>query len=119
LVGHHELVLNSIRDAILVISKTGKIISSNAAAIELAELKAGKLPGRSLGELILEHKTSGIVKWAAHFLSEPVKKGETTERIAAFLKKPNGTVVPVRVSCFPTRDHESLTGAVVTIYSGL
>jgi PAS domain S-box-containing protein len=119
LVGHHELLLNAIRDAIFVVSRTGKIISSNAAAADLAEREINQLTGHSITNFVLEYKTSGLVTWKAHFLADPVKTGVTKERISAYLKKPNGTVIPIRVSCFPTRDTDYATGAVITIYSGV
>jgi PAS domain S-box-containing protein len=119
LVGHHDLIFNAIRDGILVVSRTGKIMSTNTATADLSEREPGKLTGRSIAELILENKTSGVVPWKSHFLYGPIKDGVVAEKISGYLKKPNGTVIPVRISCFPTRDQETLTGAVITIYSGL
>jgi len=77
------------------------------------------LPGLSISEFVTEEKTQGTGNWKGHFLREPILKGETRERVSAFLKKPDGTSLPVRVSVYPTRDSDSLCGAVVTIYSGL
>jgi PAS domain S-box-containing protein len=119
LVGHHDLIFNAIRDGILVISRSGKIMSNNVAATELSERESGQLTGRSIAEFVIQNKTSGVVTWKSHFLYEGVKNGVLSEKISAYLKKPNGTVIPVRVSCFPTRDQETLTGAVITIYSGV
>jgi PAS domain S-box-containing protein len=119
LVGQHELVLNAVRDSVLVVSRNGKIISSNAAAIDLTQREAEKLPGSSITDFVVEEKTQGTGNWKRHFLREPILKGERRERVSAYLKKPDGTALPVRVSCYPTRDSDSLSGAVVTIYSGL
>jgi PAS domain S-box-containing protein len=114
LVGHHELILNSIREAILVISRTGKIISANPAAADLASRETRQLSGRSITDLITQTPGQNG-PWENHFLATAVKAGKTIPHQNAFLKKPDGFTISVRVSCYPAHDHENLTGAVITI----
>jgi PAS domain S-box-containing protein len=115
LVGHHELIWNSIREAILVISRNGKVISANAAAADLALREARQLPGKSISELLTREKDAHANGWDTHFLAQSVKEGRPMPPTTAFLKKPDGGVLPVKVTCHPTRDQENLTGAVITI----
>lgn len=115
LVGHHELIWNSIREAIFVISRTGKVISANAAAADLSLREPRQLPGKSISELIVRDKDAHANGWEGHFLAQPVKEGRALPPTAAYLKKPDGTIAPIKVTCHPTRDQENLTGAVITI----
>ena len=114
LVRHHELILNSIREAIFVISRNGHIISSNAAAAELAGAESSRLVGKSIYTLIGKDHSSD-----KHFLTEPIKNGQHLPPVDAFIQNANGQPVPVRVACYPTRDQENLTGAVITLTESL
>jgi PAS domain-containing protein len=96
-VQHHELILNSIRESIFVVSRNGHIISSNAAAEELVGPSAGK--------------TIQAVFENADSLAAAVKEGRTLEGESIQLR----SGVKVRVACYPAHDRENLTGAVVTV----
>lgn len=105
-VRHHELILNSIREGIVVISRTGHIISANAAA---SEMLGPELGGKPIGNYI--QKTDGTrVPWDQHFLAAALRSGQPVVSQSAYC---NAT--PVCLSAHPAVDNENLTGAVITI----
>jgi len=96
-VQHHELILNSIREGIFVVSRNGHIIASNAAAEELVGACAGK-------------SVSAFFEPIDALLTA-IKDGRKIENERAVLK--NGA--RVRLACYPAHDRENLTGAVITV----
>jgi PAS domain S-box-containing protein len=113
IVSHHELVMNSIQEGIVVISRNGHIISANPAAADLARREVKQLAGKSIATLLLNG--SGAVKWDDHFLAGAVKAGQPLPAKEARIKQPDGAEIAVLVACHPARDRENLTGAVITI----
>jgi PAS domain S-box-containing protein len=113
IVSHHELVLNSIQEGILVISRNGHIISANPAAADLVRREAKQLAGKSIITVLQNGADSKT--WDQHFLSAPVKEGRSLPSTVAHLKQPDGGTIAVEIACHPTRDRENLTGAVITI----
>jgi PAS domain S-box-containing protein len=114
LVRHHELLFNSIREAIFVISRNGHIISSNAAAATLTGLEGPQLAGKSIATILFQ-ALDAPPDWEKHILHASVKLGAPMETTRAYLRNQGGAPILVRVACHPTRDQENLTGAVITV----
>lgn len=114
LVRHHELILNSIREAIFVISRNGHIISSNAAAVALTGLEGNQIAGKSIADFVFQ-SLDAPKAWDQSILYASVKHGAPMETMRAYLRNQGGAPILVRVACHPTRDNENLTGAVVTV----
>ncbi len=112
-VRHHELIFNSMGEAVFVISRNGRIISSNRAAADLVGIGASELAARPIASII-QDTAAGDERWENHFLSSHLLRGDSISAQPAFLKAGAG-MVAVRLSCQPTRDQENLTGAVVTL----
>jgi len=115
IVSHHELVVNSIQEGIVVISRNGHIISANPAAANLARREAKQLAGKSIALLLLNGSVAQT--WDKHFLAKPVREGRAVSTKEARLRQPDGSEVPVQIACHPARDRENLTSAVITIRS--
>jgi PAS domain S-box-containing protein len=114
IVGHHELVLNSVHDGVFVISKHGHIVSANPAAADLTRREAKQLVGKMINSVLLDEDRLPF-PWEKHFLRSPIKNGCPVPSKAAAVKQADGSLVDVRMACYPTRDRQNLTGAVVTI----
>jgi PAS domain S-box-containing protein len=113
-VDHHELVVNSIREGIFVVSKHGRIISANPAAADLTRREARQLAGKSIGTVLLDGDRLPY-PWERHFLRTALKHGATVPPKTATVKQADGSLVDVQIACYPTRDRENLTGAVITV----
>lgn len=113
-VNHHELVLNSIREGVFVVSKNGRIISANPAAADLTRREARQLAGKSIGSVLLDSDRLPY-PWERHFLRTALKHGATVPPKPATVRQADGSLVDVQISCYPTRDRENLTGAVITV----
>jgi PAS domain S-box-containing protein len=114
IVGHHELVLNSIRDGVFVVSKNGNIISANPAAADLVRRELRQLAGKSIGSILLDEDRLPF-PWEKHFLRSPLKNGRPVLPKPATIKQADGGLLDVQMSCHPTRDRDNLTGAVITV----
>jgi PAS domain S-box-containing protein len=115
-VEHHELVLNSIREGVFVVSKNGRIIAANPAAADLTRREAKQLAGKSIGTVLLDGDRLPY-PWEQHFLRTVLKHGASVPPKAATIKQADGSLVDVQIACYPTRDRENLTGAVITVAS--
>ena len=114
IVGHHELVLNSLREGVFVVSKNGNIISANPAAADLVRRELRQLAGKSIGSILLDEDRLPF-PWEKHFLRSPLKNGRPVLPKAATIKQADGGLLDVQMSCHPTRDRDNLTGAVITV----
>jgi PAS domain S-box-containing protein len=114
LVNHHELILNSMQEGIFVVSKNGHIISANPAAAHLARRELKQLTGKSIGTVLLDDDRLPY-PWEKHFLRTPIKNGRPILPKPGTVKQADGGLVDVQLACYPTRDRENLTGAVITV----
>jgi PAS domain S-box-containing protein len=114
IVGHHELVLNSLREGVFVVSKNGNIISANPAAADLVRRELRQLAGKSIGSILLDEDRLPF-PWEKHFLRSPLKNGRPVLPKPATIKQADGSLLDVQMSCHPTRDRDNLTGAVITV----
>jgi hypothetical protein len=53
--------------------------------------------------------------WEKHFLRTPIKNGRPILPKPGTVKQADGGLVDVQLACYPTRDRENLTGAVITV----
>ena len=111
---HHELVLNSVHDGVFVISKHGHIVSANPAAADLTRREAKQLVGKMINSVLLDEDRLPF-PWEKHFLRSPLKHGQPVPSKPASVKQADGSLVDVRMACYPTRDRQNLTGAVITV----
>jgi PAS domain S-box-containing protein len=114
IVEHHELVLNSVHDGVFVISKRGLIVSANPAAADLTRREAKQLVGKMINSVLLDEDRLPF-PWEKHFLRSPIKNGRPVPSKPAAVKQADGSLINVRMACYPTRDRQNLTGAVVTV----
>jgi PAS domain S-box-containing protein len=114
IVGHHELVLNSIREAVFVITKNGMIVSANPAAADMTRREAKQLVGKLINSVLLDADRLPF-PWEKHFLRSPIKDGQPVPPKAATVRQADGSLLDVQMACYPTRDRQNLTGAVVTV----
>jgi PAS domain S-box-containing protein len=113
-VGHHELVVNSIGEGVFVVSKNGQIIAANPAAADLTRREVHQLAGKSIGSVLLDGDRLPF-PWEKHFLRSALKNGQPVPTKPATVKQADGSLVDVQLACHPTRDQENLTGAVITV----
>lgn len=109
---YSDLIINSLNDHILVISKAMNISRVNAIVVRTSGYEPQELVGGGIGKVLeIEDPPGG----AALRFRLALKDGrELLERRGRFLCK-SGSVLPVRVNMMPLRENGKVVGGVLTV----
>jgi PAS domain S-box-containing protein len=111
---HHELIFNSIHEAVYVISWQGNIVQLNAPAAQLAECETKDLTGRPLRNVLLTSPDSTPPPpWMDDPIFHAIRSGQSSQGQGWILRSTGG-ILPIRFSLTPVRDSEKVVGAVLT-----
>ncbi|MEW6303400.1 MAG: CHASE3 domain-containing protein [Verrucomicrobiota bacterium] len=108
---HNELIINSIGDAIFVISRRGNIIRLNPGATRLAGWNPQDLTAEPLGKVL---QLAGAGNGSLGPILTALEQGHEAYDLRASLKTKPGNEIAVLVKCFPIRDSDKVVGGVVT-----
>ncbi|WP_221029570.1 CHASE3 domain-containing protein [Actomonas aquatica] len=112
---YNHLIIDSINELVLVITKARNISRVNPAVLRATGLEMPDLVDRPLSDCVaLDAPPDGAP------LLDPVKdalrSGQDLRDRPAALKDKNGDPVPVRFSLYPLRDNDKVVGGVVTLH---
>ena len=113
---YNDLIVNSISDAVLVLTKSRNISRCNAAANHLTGLETKDLvnrPVQSLVRLGVGVSTPG----GMDPLAQALREGRELSEAEAWVKDRSGTETPVSFLLFPLRDRDRVVGGVVILRS--
>jgi PAS domain S-box-containing protein len=116
---HNELVINSISEGVLVISRRTSILRINPAVVHFSGYSDKELFGKAIEEIIhLEPRTEDDGRSHRDVLLLSMKEGSTLLALKAVLHCKNGATKRVLYSSHPVRDKDKVVGTVVTILPG-
>lgn len=113
---HNELVINSISEGVLVISRRTTVLRINPAVVHFSGFNERELFGKSIDEIIhLEPRAGDAGRSHREILLLSMNEGSTLLGLKATLNCKNGSTKPILYSSHPVRDKDKVVGTVVTI----
>ncbi|MHB8521206.1 MAG: CHASE3 domain-containing protein [Limisphaerales bacterium] len=109
---YHQLILNSIGDLVLVISKAQNISRLNPAVVRQTGWEARELVGEPLRRLLGAGEPTGS---ALDLIALCLNEGRELQDSRGVLFHKDGQVIPVGFSLLPLRDRDKVVGGVITI----
>jgi PAS domain S-box-containing protein len=110
--GYNQLIVDSISDAVIVLTKALNISRINPAVVHLTGYEAKDAVNEPLHRLVrLEARPTQ----AADPLAQALKEGRDVRDQPAVALGRNGEEIPVRLTLFPLRDHGKVVGGVVLL----
>jgi PAS domain S-box-containing protein len=110
---YNQLIINSISDLVLVLTKMCNISRVNPAVTLCTGRSAADLINKPLAQVVRLKAADGSDVTAQIAQSLGVSR-ELHEQVAEILAS-DGRTIPARLSMFPLRDRDKVVGAVVTI----
>jgi PAS domain-containing protein len=113
---YNRLIVDSINDPVLVLTKTLNISRVNSAVIHLTGLEPTALINQPLSRivrLVAAHPGTGDPMLDP--LTQALKDGRDLRDQAALAEDKRGRQTPVRFSLFPLRDRDKVVGGIVTL----
>ncbi len=113
---YDHLIINSISDLVMIITKAGNITRLNPAVSHLTGWDAPSLINRPLADLVQLAPLAGDTRAvAADPVGRSMQDGRDLRERPAVLKDRDGREHPVQFSVFPLRDGNKVVGGVVTM----
>ncbi len=112
---YNELIINSINDLVLVLTKTLKISRINPAVTQLTGWQSPDLINQALDRFVHVNKRAGGTAPLADPLTQALKHGQDLRDQAATIEDKTGRLIPVRFALYPLRDRDKVVGGVVTL----
>lgn len=112
---YNLLIIDSISDAVFVVTKLMNVSRLNPAAVHLAGFEPVELIDKPLARLISFDGPKDAAKPAFDPLARTLAEGHDLRDKAGFLATKSGQAVPVRLSFYPLRDRDKVVGGVVIL----
>lgn len=112
---YNLLIIDSISDAVFVVTKLMNISRLNPAAIHLTGYEPVELVDKPLGRILAPDGAPGPAKPAFDPLARTLTDGHELRNLPAFLTPKDGQSTPVRLSLYPLRDRDKVVGGVVVL----
>jgi PAS domain S-box-containing protein len=113
---YNELIINSINDLVLVLTKTLKISRVNPAVSHLTGWEPADLINQQLYRFVRLIPPAGAAGAPfADRLAQALKSGRDLPDQAATVEDKRGRLIPVRFALYPLRDRDKVVGGVVTL----
>lgn len=112
---YNLLIIDSIADAVFVVTKLMNISRMNPAAIHLTGHEPAEVVDRPIGRLLWLAHEGGPTRPTFDPLARTLVEGHELRDKAAFVATKGGHSVPVRLSVFPLRDRDKVVGGVVVL----
>ncbi len=108
---YHQMIVNSINDLVLVVTKVLNISRVNPAVVHLTGAEPSALINRPLSSIVrLANPPAGVDPLAA-----ALREGRDLRDLPAFITDLRGQPVAVRFTLFPVRDGNKVVGGVVIL----
>jgi len=112
---YNLLIIDSIADAVFVVTKLMNISRMNPAAIHLTGYEPAEAVDKPLGRLLWLAVDGGTSRPTFDPLTRTLIEGHELRDKSAFVSTKGGQSVPVRLSVFPLRDRDKVVGGVVVV----
>jgi PAS domain S-box-containing protein len=109
---YNQLIVDSISDAVIVLTKALRISRINPAVVHLTGFEARDLVNEPLDRLVRLEAGRTL---AADPLGLAMREGHDVRDQPAVAQGRDGRPVPVRLTLFPLRDHDKVVGGVVLL----
>jgi PAS domain S-box-containing protein len=109
---YNQLIVDSISDAVIVLTKALRISRINPAVVHLTGFEGKDLVNEPLERLV---RLEGGRTLAADPLGQAMREGRDVRDQPAVVSGRDGARVPVRLTLFPLRDHDKVVGGVVLL----
>lgn len=114
---YSQLIINSISDLVIVLTKARNISRLNPAVTHLTGLEPAELINQPLSRLVrLAGQTTGAGTPLIDPIAQALKDGRDLPEQAAVVTDKQGRQIPVRFTLFPLRDRDKVVGGVVTLH---
>lgn len=112
---YNLLIIDSISDAVFVVTKLVNISRMNPAAVHLTGYEPAELIDRPLSRILWLAGEPGAAKPAFDPLARTLVDGHELRDKPAFLATKGGQSTPVRLNLYPLRDRDRVVGGVVIL----
>lgn len=112
---YNELIINSISDLVMVLTKAQNISRINPAVGHLTGFDSTQVINRRLPDLVRLKEVPRHLAASADPVGQALKDGRDVREMAATIIDRQSREIPVRFNLFPIRDHDKVVGAVVVL----
>ncbi len=112
---YNVLIIDSISDAVFVVTKLINISRMNPAAVHFTGFEPVELIDKPLGSILWLAGTTAPAKPTYDPLARTLTDGHEMRDKPAFLATKGGQSVPVRLNVYPLRDRDKVVGGVVIL----
>jgi len=112
---YNLLIIDSISDAVFVVTKLMNISRMNPAAIHLTGYEPAGLVDRPFSRILALSGATSQAKGAFDPLARTLVDGHELRDKPAVLTTQGGESIPVRVNVYPLRDRDKVVGGVVVL----
>jgi PAS domain S-box-containing protein len=112
---YNLLIIDSISDAVFVVTRLLNISRMNPAAVHLTGCEPAELIDRPLARILWLAAEAGATKPSFDPLARTLAEGHELRDKTAFVATRDGQSVTVRLSLFPLRDRDRVVGGVVVL----
>ena len=112
---YNLLIIDSISDAVFVVTKLMNVSRMNPAAVHLTGSEPSHLIDKPIASFLRLESTTGHATPGFDPLVRTLIEGHELRQQAAVLTTKAGAVLPVRLNVFPLRDRDKVVGGVVVL----
>jgi PAS domain S-box-containing protein len=112
---YNLLIIDSISDAVFVVTKLMNISRLNPAAIHMTGLEPVELIDKPLARVLALSGPAELAKPTYDPLARTLAEGHELRDRAACLTTKSGQSIPVRLNFYPLRDRDKVVGGVVIL----
>jgi CHASE3 domain sensor protein len=114
-VRYNQLIVDSINDPVLVLTKAMNISRVNSAVVHLTGLELPALINQPLSRVVRLVPPSGSETALTDPIAQALKDGRDLRDQAALVEDKRGRLTPARFTVFPLRDRDKVVGGIVTL----
>jgi len=114
-VHYSQLIVNSISDLVLVLTKVLNISRVNPAVVQLTGLEPAELIQQPLSRIVRLAVPPDGESPLVDPIAQALKNGRDLRDLPAFVMDRRGRNIPVRFTLFPLRDRDKVVGGIVTL----
>lgn len=113
---YNQLIVDSISDLVLVLTKARNITRVNPAVVNLTGLEPSSLINQPLSRFVkLAPPPSGSGKPLLDPVARSLKEGRDLRDLSAFVEDTSGRHIAVLLSLYPLRDGDKVVGGIVAL----
>jgi CHASE3 domain sensor protein len=112
---YNLLIIDSISDAVFVVTKLMNVSRMNPAAVHLTGCEPATLIDKPIAAFLRLEATAGSATPGFDPLVRTLIEGHELRQQAALLTNKSGATIPCRLNVFPLRDRDKVVGGVVVL----